>query len=66
MLTCVLCVQDAENLASHVSMSLVMIIVVKDIGKESLCLHVIEDATSINIMLVEDDFDMLYAISSTP
>ena len=36
VLSCVLRVQDVENLIGYVSMSLVVIVIVKDIGKESL------------------------------
>ena len=65
-LSSVLHVQNVENLGSYVSMSLVVIIIVEDIGKEGLCLHVIEEVVTVNIVLVEDDPDVLYAIVPAP
>ena len=62
MLSSVLRVQDVENLTSYSSMGLIVIIIVKDISKESLCFHVIEDATSVSIVLIKDDPDVLYAV----
>ena len=59
----VLSVEDSQNLSGHVSMQVVMIIVIKDIGEECLGFHVVESTTAINIMLVEDRLDILDTVS---
>ena len=47
LLSSVFCVEDAENLMRHVSMGLIVVIIVKDIREESLCLHVVEYAAPV-------------------
>ena len=45
-------------------MSLIMIVIVKDISEESLCLHLLKRAIVVGVVLLEDDFDVFVTLVS--
>ena len=61
-LASVLCVQNTKDALGDVSVSSIVIVVVKDICKKSLGLHIVEFSTFINVVLIKYDFDVLDSV----
>ena len=56
-------VNDLKDLLGSVTMHFIVVVEIKDISEESLRLHVFKSLAAVSIVLLEDDLDVIHALS---